>query len=161
MQEIIKQVLDEYQWKYLESNGVYKIDVEGENSSWASFLRVENEDSFSYYSVLPVKAEAEKIQAVSELLLRLNYVIRVGSFEINLNTDENSQYGQIMFKTYGIVSEDIVKNTPDAAKEIVRRTVAFNMLSMDYYSKILLKAIYSDEINFDEIFNNNERGEQI
>lgn len=158
MQEIIKKVLEEYQWKYTENDGAFKVDVEGENSAWISFLRVENDDSVSYYSVLPVKVEEEKLEAISTLLLRINYVLRVGSFEINLSgtaDSNNGQRGQIMFKTYGLITNDICKNFPDAAKEIVRRTIAFNMLTMDYYSKILLKAIYSDEINYDEIFNQN------
>ena len=159
MKKIIKQVLGEFNWKYLEGDDVIKLDVEGESSSWSSFIRIESEDMFSYYSVLPAKAEPDRLGAMSELLLRINYSVRVGSFEINLSDGGNK--GQIMLKTYGIMPEKLADENSASAAEIVRKVIAYNMLTMDYYAKPLLKAIYSDEINFDELFKTTERGEQI
>lgn len=158
MKKIIKQVLDEYKWKYLESEDVIKFDVEGETSSWSSFIKIEGDDFFSYYSVLPAKAEADRLSAMSELLLRLNYALRVGSFEINLS--DGPGRGQIMLKTYGLVPDKPEENSGMTA-DIVRKAIAYNMLTMDYYAKPLLKAIYSDEPNFEEILRTTERGEQI
>ncbi len=159
MKKIIKQVLDELNWRYLEGDEVIKLDVEGENSSWSSFIRIESEDLFTYYSVLPVRAEPDRLGTVMELLLRINYSIRVGSFEINLS--DGASRGQIMLKTYGVMPEKLAESDPANAAEIVRKAVAYNMLTMDFYSKPLLKAIYSDEINIDELLKTTERGEQI
>ncbi|MGN1120698.1 MAG: YbjN domain-containing protein [Oscillospiraceae bacterium] len=158
MKELIKQVLEEYDWRYTENDSAIRVDVDGENSSWSSFLRPESEDSFSYYSVLPAKVEADAIAKVSELLHRINYAVRVGSFEINLT--ESPSKGQVMLKTYGLVTENLLKNDPAEVKEIIRRAIAYNMLTMDFYAKHILKAIYGGEVNFDSIFNENERGEQ-
>ncbi len=158
MKKIIKQVLDEFKWKYLEGEDVIKFDVEGETSSWSSFIKVEGDDLFSYYSVLPAKAEADRLSAMSELLLRINYALRVGGFEINLL--DSAGRGQIMLKTYGLIP-DKPEEDPGLAADIVRKAIAYNMLTMDYYAKPLLKAIYSDEINFEEILSSTERGEQI
>ncbi len=156
MKDLIKAVLDEQGWRYLESDNVIRLDVEGESSSWSSFFRLENDDGFSYYSILPVKVEEDKLSRVSELLHRINYTVRVGGFEIDL-TDQSR--GQIMFKTYGLLTDTLIRENPNEAKEIIRRVTAYNMLTMDYYSKLLLKAIYNSEINIEEILT--ERSEQV
>lgn len=159
MKKIIKQVLDEFNWRYLEGDDIIKLDVEGESSSWSSLVKLEDEEMFSYYSVLPAKAEKDRQAIISELLLRINYSVRVGSFEINLSEGANN--GQIMLKTYGIIPQKLKEQDSDSAAEIVRKVIAYNMLTMDFYAKLLLKTIYSDETNIDEILKTTERGEQI
>ncbi len=159
MKRIIKRVLEEYSWKYLEDGNLIKLDVEGESSSWSSFFNIEGDGIFTYYSVLPAKAEPDRLRTMSELLLRINYTLRVGGFEINLSDGEGR--GQIMLKTYGMIPDKLLEENSAMAEEIVRSAAAFNMLTMDFYSKPLLKAIYSDEVNIDEILKFTERGEQI
>ncbi len=159
MEDLIKAVLDEQNWKYLESGGTIRLDVEGESASWSSFIRPENDGCFAYYSILPAKAEEERIKIISELIHRINFLVRIGDFEINLS--DGSARGQILFKTYGLITETLVKDNPDEAKEIIRRTIAYNMLTMDYYSKTLFKVIYGNENNIGEILKFTERGEQI
>ncbi|MGN0596256.1 MAG: hypothetical protein ACI4J1_02870 [Ruminiclostridium sp.] len=159
MKKIIKQVLDGFNWKYLEGEDVIKLDVEGESSNWSSLVKIEDEEMFSYYSVIPAKADSDRLGIISELLLRINYSVRVGSFEINLSDGANK--GQIMLKTYGIIPQKLPEQDSEAAADIVRKVIAYNMLTMDFYAKPILKAIYSDETNIDEILKTTERGEQI
>lgn len=147
MQNIIKQVLDEQGWRYLENNGIYKIDVEGENSSWSSYIKSDEGDSFSYYSTVPVRANAENIMAICELVSQLNYQLKIGAFEINQSHDSDLQYGQILFKTYGIIPSEIKDEMIPTLKEIVQKAIAYNMLTMDRYVGIILKAIYTENNN--------------
>lgn len=160
MTELIKQVLEEYNWKYSENGGVLRIEVDGENSSWSSFIRTEGDDSFSCYAVLPVKAENDTLTSVMKLLHDINYAVRIGSFEIGLSDGD----GQIMLKTCGILTEGLIKNDPGEAREIVRRVIAYNMLTMDFYARHIIKAICGGEVDIGTILNSgkeNERGEQI
>ena len=159
MKTLIKTVLDEYGWRYLEGEDSFKLDVDGENTSWISFLKLEDDEVFSYYSVLPAKAEEDLINSISELLLKINYIIKIGSFEINLS--DGAGRGQIMFKTYGLLPASLVKSNTSEASDLIRRTLAYNMLTMNFYSKSLLKAIYSGQIDLNEILNTSERGEQV
>lgn len=153
MLNIIKNVLTEQEWRYIENDGVFKLDVEGENASWSSFLKYEDEDSFSYYGVIPSKVSEDKLSGISELISKLNFQLKIGSFEINLSGAEGAQRGQIMFKTYGIITKSLVDEQPQIAAEIVRKAIAFNMLTMDYYCGRIMKALYSDSINYDDILN--------
>ena len=66
-----------------------------------------------------------------------------------------------MLKTYGIIPQKLPEQDSEAAADIVRKVIAYNMLTMDFYAKPILKAIYSDETNIDEILKTTERGEQI
>lgn len=151
MFEIVKQVFDEAGWKYLESDAVIKLDVDGQNSAWSSFLKLEDEDSFSYYSVLPAKAGEEKLTLCMELIQLINYSLKVGSFEMNISKAEDAQRGQILFKTYGLIGADIAKTSVEAAKSVIQKAVAYNMLTMDYYAPIFLKAIYGESKEAEKI----------
>lgn len=163
MTDLIKQVLDEYDWKYAEGGGVIRIEVDGENSSWSSFIRPEGEDSFSYYAVLPVRAEADSADSVMRLLHGINYSVRVGSFE--MAPPEGQSGSQIMLKTYGLLTPGLISGDPAEAKEIVRRVIAYNMLTMDFYARHIIKAACGGEVELGEILNTsgneNERGEEI
>lgn len=164
MTDLIKQVLDEYNWKYAEGGGTIRVEVDGENASWSSFIRPEGEDSFSYYAVLPVRVEPDSTDSVMRLLHGINYSVRVGSFE--MAPPEEQSGSQIMLKTYGLLTEGLISGDPAEAKEIVRRVIAYNMLTMDFYAKYIIKAACGGQVELGEILNSgngneNEMGEEI
>lgn len=159
MTELIKQILDEYGWKYTESGGALRFDVDGENSNWACYITAEGSDSFSCYAIIPVRADKDSEESVMRLLHGINYAVRVGSFEYS------QPGGQVLFKTYGLLTEELIRSSTAEAKEIIRRVIAYNMLAMDFYAKHIIKAACGGEVDLEDILssgsNENERGEEI
>ena len=159
MTELIKQVLDEYGWKYAENAGTLRFEVDGESSNWACYITAEGSDSFSCYAIIPVRADKDSEESVMRLLHGINYAVRVGSFEYSQSG------GQVLFKTYGILTEELIRSSTAEAKEIIRRVVAYNMLAMDFYARHIIKAACGGEVDLEDILiggsNENERGEEI
>lgn len=76
--ELLKKYLETKQWNYLEKDNVLKVDVSGNEFSWNSFLKVDEEYSFCYFSVLPAMVPQERRELFSSLLHQINCQIWFG-----------------------------------------------------------------------------------
>ena len=93
--ENVKKILDKNKWPYneLEDGNLY-IDVLGKNGSWTSYTKIiEEEYQFNFYSSLNLKVPEEKIGKVMELITRINFSLKNGNFELNIDN------GELRFKT--------------------------------------------------------------
>jgi hypothetical protein len=91
----------------------------GEN--WEGYAQADGNQIFIFYSVWPSKIEIAKRSAMVELLTHINYGIKLGNFEMDLND------GEIRYKT-SLFSED--KNWKP---EVIRSVVFPNLNMMAYY----------------------------
>ncbi len=89
--------------------------------NWEGYAQADGDQIFIFYSVLPSKIEVTKRSAMVELLTRINYGLKLGNFEMDLND------GEIRYKT-SLFLED--KNW---GPEIIRSVVFPNLNMMGYY----------------------------
>lgn len=87
-------------------------------------------DSFSTLTTLPLSADADHRLAVAEYLTRVNFNMRNGNFELNMND------GEIRFKTY--VHAGAGAPDPNAA----RLAVMLPFLMIDRYGDGLLEVLF-------------------
>ena len=127
-------VIKKNNWSYMERDEVVKIDVEGKNGSWSSFARCLGENrQFLYYSAVTSKVENQRKDIVVHILTRINYGLKIGNFEMDYDT------GEIHYKTAVQLGQDNVDS------EIIESQIILNILTMDEYLPVLMKAIHSEE----------------
>ncbi len=146
--ELLKKYLEQKQWSYLEKEDILKLDVTGNEFSWSSFLKVDEEYQFCYFSVLPAMVPQERLELFSTLLHRINCQIWFGDFEIIL-TGEN--VGQVRLRTSSFL--------PPAASEetllqLADLSINMNMAAMNFYGPLLMKALYGTSMNPEEYLPN-------
>jgi hypothetical protein len=126
----MKQFLEQKEIQYMEADELLRIDVEGERSNWQVFFRpVDEEKLLVIYSLFHYKAPAEKLKEVALLLSEINYGLKIGNFEINL---EN---GEIHFKTYLDIVDD---NLPQLW---IERSISINVTTMEHFAPRIVKAV--------------------
>ena len=135
------ELLNKKDWKYLEKEGVIKIDVEGTNGTWPSFVKcLDEEDKILYYSLLPSKVPIEKEDIVSKVITKINFGLKIGNFEYG------KDLGEIHFKTS-------LEFTPDTlnVQSLIERLITTNILTTDEYMKIIMESIHG-EVDIEKIF---------
>ena len=77
------------------------------------------------------KIPSDKLNEMAVFFTKLNFGLKVGNFEMNMET------GEIHFKTYvEIINED------DGEKGL-ERAIMLNIITLDHYLSDIMKAIYS------------------
>ncbi|MDQ2085365.1 YbjN domain-containing protein [Herbivorax sp. ANBcel31] len=131
--DVVREIAKENGWAFNEINDLIKIDVEGKNGTWSSFCKcLEEEKKFIYYSVLSIKVPKDKILRTVEFITRLNYGLKIGNFEIDMDT------GEFHFKT----AVQLIDNTN--SHDIIGNNIIINILTMDEFLPLIMKIIYSD-----------------
>lgn len=137
MNEIKKSVinlLNMKEWPYLENEELIKIDIDGNNGTWPSFVKCEEDEKILlYYSVFPVRIPKEKIDIVINGISRINYGLKIGNFEISYDQ------GELHFKT-----SIEFPNTDMDYKPFIEKMILTNILTTDEYLPIIMKFIHSD-----------------
>jgi hypothetical protein len=96
--------------------------VRGENGTWPCLVRIDEEAHVViFYSLCPLRPDAEHASAVSELLTRINFGLPLGNFEIDLDDFE------IRVRT----SVDLEGTKPTTA--LLRRMLVNNAATMDLF----------------------------
>jgi hypothetical protein len=81
---------------------VFRVPMSGVRGNWDLFAQVREEHAqLVFYSVCPFNASRDQMNAIMELITRINYGIVVGNFELDLDD------GEIRYKT------SVVGDTPD------------------------------------------------
>jgi hypothetical protein len=113
-----------------EEEGCLDIGFEESNGSYRGLVEVdEGDDALQFYSFFPTKIPSKRRVAVAELLVRANYRLKLGSFDMNL--DE----GEILFRTSLLYRGDI-------PSEVIEELISFNMWMMDHHHPAILEVAF-------------------
>jgi len=129
--ETVKQFLDTDEWNYDfdEENGVFHSGVKLKCKFQHAEIMIRTyNDAFTVLFVLPVKADAETRAKVTEFLMRANYGMIRGGFEMDLHD------GEVRFRTAHYCGSDVDLVSCDA----VRENIALNYQIVNRYGSELM-----------------------
>jgi hypothetical protein len=135
MSKVAKAVqgfLKSMEWGWQEMGPTrYRVVVTGRTAQWVWVAHWEEDDSlFATYSVSPIDVPAKQRPAAAEYLMRANYNLRLGNFEMDYSD------GQVCLKTSMVMSG--VRPTVD----LVKRLAFASFSTMDQYLPGLMSVIY-------------------
>jgi len=122
--ERIENFLIEDGWspEKLEEAPVYRMKYSDRNGEWACLAIVKEEQlQFLFYSICPANALEHRRSAVLQYLNRLNIILDVGNFEMDM---EN---GEIRFRT------SIDAEGEPLSFTLIKNLVYMNVLTMNHY----------------------------
>ena len=138
--EVMREFFDEDDWNFVELEGesVLQMAFEGENGRYTCYAcAFEESEQFVFYSLCPLAVPPEQTLPMAEYLMKVNYGLIVGNFELDF-TD-----GEIRYKS-SIDVEDEQLTTA-----LVNNLVYGNVLTMDKYLPGIT-AIINAQISADE-----------
>lgn len=134
IKESVIKLLDMKEWPYLQNQELIKIDIDGKNGTWPSFVKCEHEEKILlYYSVFPVRIPKEKIDIVINGINQINYGLKIGNFELSYDQ------GELHFKTAIEFPNTDIDYIP-----FIEKIVITNILTTDEYMPVIMKLIHSD-----------------
>jgi hypothetical protein len=128
--------LTEDDWKYtlLDGENTLMLSFRGKSGSWQCFGRADEvKECFSFYSILPPHASEDRRAAVAEFIMRANYGLIIGNFEMDYRD------GQIRYKT----SIDIEGG--EITPKMIENLVYANLMTMDDYFPGFMEIMYGDK----------------
>jgi hypothetical protein len=136
---LVKQYLDNRNWKYIEKDFGFLLPVEVEGYRLiTAFHCLEESEQLIFYSHFPITIPKKKINPLALLITDFNFEITIGNFILN------RQKGDIRYKT------SIELSTTSLTKEILDNLVDANFaISVNYYPKILAFLAPKDNQNKD------------
>lgn len=140
--EDVVEFFQQENWEFLQVEGesTLVLHFQGDNGRWLCHAKVrEAQKQFIFYSICPINASQEKRLAVAEFLIRANYDLSIGKFELDF-TD-----GEIRCKT----SVDLEERQLDSP--LIKRLVYINLALMDSYLPGIESVIYRDVLAVDAI----------
>jgi hypothetical protein len=132
-QTLVESFLHEEGLKYtvLKDGAILGFRMSGEKGKFDCFVTFDEKDDFILvHSLCGFNTPQEKRAEMAELLTRINFVIKIGNFELDFED------GEIRFKTSIRISPDEVSN------EIIKHLILTNILSMNKAFPILMELIY-------------------
>lgn len=122
--ERVKQFFEADQWAYAESEIGLKLNFGGRTGTWRCLARVrEDEGQFLFYSFVPLEVPAAQMPLVAEYLMRANFGLFIGNFELNYRT------GTVQYRT----SIDVEGDEEALSLPVIKHLVYQNVLTMDKY----------------------------
>jgi hypothetical protein len=112
--------VDDWPITVLEPGAVLHTVFRGEHGEWNCFVLVRDEfRQLAFYSVCPITVPVSHRPAVAEFLMRLNYDLHLGNFELNFDS------GEVRYRTSLNIAEC------DFSPELLRPIIYTNVLMMD------------------------------
>ena len=130
----MRKFFEEEDWKFVEMEGqsALKLGCTGENGEWTCFAQIkENPGRFIFYSVLSAKALEAKRAAVAEFIVRANYGMVLGNFEMDYSD------GEVRYKTSAYLEDTA------PGRDFFHTLVYTNLLMTDKYLPGLMSVIYA------------------
>jgi len=124
---------DKQKWEYHQfgERPVIHLYLSGDNARWLGVaVAREEEDTVAFLSIFPSKAPPNRRAACAELITRLNYGLKYGSFQMDFED------GEIRFFSSLFAPAD--ETTP----EQIEKLVFFNLFSMDHSYDAIMKVIH-------------------
>jgi hypothetical protein len=135
LMNVILKVLAEEQWYFQEIEGkpAVRAGFHGEHGTWVCYINVdEDRRQVVIYSLMGLNIPAQKRTAVMEYLTRVNYILRVGNFEMDVDQ------GEVRFRTS--------LETPEGELSLAmaRALIYTNVHTIDYYAPGVMAVLHSD-----------------
>jgi hypothetical protein len=133
--DVMVKFFNQENWPFTRLNGkdVLRLGFQGKNGSWFCYAQAREEQKIIlFHSVCPVNVPEDKRSLVAEFLIRSNYGMLVGNFELDY-TD-----GEVRFKT-GVDVEGT-----ELTIALVHNLVYVNVLMMDRYLPGIMAVLYGD-----------------
>lgn len=134
--ERLLQHLEEYELRFESDaeNETIVASFRGEVASYRVIGRVEaDQDLFQVFGLIPIRVPEGSRPAVAETIVRANYGLKVGKFELDFED------GELRYQAAHILAGDSL----DGA--IVQRLIGTTMAMMDRYLPAILSVIYGNE----------------
>jgi hypothetical protein len=124
---------DEWNPEQVDDQAILRMDFEGDNGKWTclAFAYDENERAV-FTSLLPVEVPEEKRLAVAEYLIRANFGMEIGSFDMDFSD------GAVQFRT----SIDIEGG--DLTPKMIQNLAYVNVTVTDQYLPGLVMVVEGD-----------------
>lgn len=123
--------LDGWPCKQLEGQEVVMTSFKGKKGEFNCFVQArEAQEHLIVYSVLPVLAPEDRRDEIASFIIRANYGMPIGNFELDYAD------GEVRYKTSADL-EDV-----DEFQLLLRNLMYANILSMDKYFPGLMRVIY-------------------
>jgi hypothetical protein len=122
--DAVSQFLKDSNWPFtpMDDPSLLQMVYRGKNGSWACYARAREEHSqFIFYSVAPLTTPESSMLEVAEYLIRVNYGLMIGNFDLDFAD------GEVRCKT-GISVEGASLTPP-----LIQSVVYANVLMMDRY----------------------------
>jgi hypothetical protein len=133
IQELVKRFFVENGWKYSTppDKPIFSLGLSGENGKFQCFVVIdEQERLILVHSICGFNTPKDRRQGMAELLTRINFVLKVGNFEMDFED------GEIRFKTSVRIADS------DASIELIEHLILPNILTIDKALPILMEMIY-------------------
>jgi hypothetical protein len=120
-------------WSFerLADASILRLEFRGGHGDWYCFAQVrEQESQFAFYSFCPIVAPEEDRYAVAEFLMRANFGMIIGNFEMDFDD------GEIRYKT----SIDVEGS--ELTPALIRQLVHANVTMMDRYLPGVVQIIH-------------------
>ena len=113
---------DQWNFQKLENKPVVRAGYRGEHGTWVCYARVDREaQRFIFHSLMGLNIPPQYRMPVVEYLMRVNYLLAIGCFDMDLET------GDVRFKTA------IELSGCPLTVEQVRSMAYVNVRTMDHY----------------------------
>ena len=136
-----------------QESTVFSMTMTGKTASFRTHLEIkEAQKRIFVYVICPIKVPEMKLSAVAEFLMRCNYSMALGSFDVDFRD------GEVRFRN-GIDVEGGV-----LSKEMVRQLVMLSVATMDRFFGGLMQVVYGSSVPleaFDECCDPPERSVEI
>ena len=132
--DAMRKFFQEEDWKCVEMEGqsALKLACTGENGEWTCYAQIkENPGRFLFYSVLTAKALESKRAGVAEFIIRANYGMVLGNFEMDYAD------GEIRYKTSAYLEEIA------PPRDFFHTLIYTNLLMTDKYLPGIMSVIYA------------------
>ena len=140
--EKLIQHLDEHNVRYLTSSDNHSIcaDFSGEVGMYRIVATVDSDDSlFQVFGHSPVRVPQGSRPAVAQTLVRANYGLKVGKFEMDFDD------GDLRFQAAQILPDDNLED------DTIRRLIGTVIAMLNSYLPAILSVIYGNELPKDAI----------
>lgn len=125
---------EEWDYQVVEGRNILRLSFSGENGHWPCFAQArEAQQQVVVYSICPLRVPEPRRQAMGEFLMRANYGLIVGNFEMDYED------GEVRYKT----SLDI--EDAEATPPLLRHIIYGNVSSMDRYLPGILSMIAGNQ----------------
>lgn len=142
--DMFKQILqyfDAQQWKYHfpeDKESVAILGIRTENGRFHGILDVlEQEKKIIFFSIYPVYVPQNLRSQIAELLLRINYILFTGSFEMDFED------GEIRLKT-SLFCDDC-----KITEKVIDHLIQGNIITMDIYFE-LINSFITEKLSLSE-----------
>jgi hypothetical protein len=122
---------DDWPVTVLEPESVLHTVYRGDHGEWNCFVLVRDEfKQLAFYSVCPIAVPVSHRPAVAEFLMRLNYNLHLGNFELNFDS------GEVRYRTSLNIAEC------DFSLELMKPIIYTNVLMMDQHLPGIMSVSY-------------------